>query len=238
VHCLQAVLCITTRSSSNTRSSSGSDSSNSSSAADTIKSNNIPRAAHEACLDLRLYPSLGFTPAQLRIDMQLVERSYLNNLYHNKHHGADVVAKSARTMKRDRDSLQRRIMEAQGLTLEQWSEEHERRFEVFMLAVILAAAMHDALHSGQCVCAATCHSVAARGLSVCSRVACFETALLLGSCSPVVNSRKACAGSTKCCPASSDSAGSCWFDPSATNMNLTTVGCLLLLLLQASITPT
>ncbi|WIA13064.1 hypothetical protein OEZ85_006669 [Tetradesmus obliquus] len=142
-----AVVCIThSSSSSSTNSSCSSDAD--SSAEYTIRSNDIPRATHEACHDLHLFKILPLTPEQLCLDMQLVQASYLSNPYHNKHHGADVVSKSAKTLQRDGASLKRRVMEAQCLTLEQWGEHQERRFALFQLAVILAAAMHDVLHPG------------------------------------------------------------------------------------------
>jgi hypothetical protein len=113
----------------------------------SITSNNTPRAAHEACDYLNLYATLGFTAEELSRDMQLVEGSYLDNLYHNRHHGADVVSKSARALQRDGKHLRRLIRRAQGLNT--WSPDCKRRYAVFELAVILAAAQHDSLHPGK-----------------------------------------------------------------------------------------
>jgi hypothetical protein len=114
--------------------------------------NTIPNAAHEACQDLDLYSLCGFNEEQLRIDMQLVDLSYYDNLYHNNKHGADVVKKAASTLKRDKASLRKRIREAMSLKASEWTEEHEWHFALFQLAVLVAAAVHDSWHPGECCC--------------------------------------------------------------------------------------
>jgi hypothetical protein len=142
-----------------------------------IKSNTIPTAAHDACEELDLY-SLGFTAEELRLDMVLVEGSYLDNLYHNRHHGADVVSKSARTLQRDGKNLRRLVRKAQGLKT--WGPDSERRYAVFELAVILAAAQHDLLHPGKDAAATYCyvHASAACCCVCCALLKLLETPCL------------------------------------------------------------
>jgi hypothetical protein len=108
----QATVCITANSarshrlrrnsSRNSSSSGGNSGTNSSRACNnplhTITSLTIPIAAHAACEDLDILSALGFTAEELHLDMQLVEDLYLANPYHNRHHGADVVSKAAKTL--------------------------------------------------------------------------------------------------------------------------------------------
>jgi hypothetical protein len=102
-------------------------------------------------LRMRLYKRLPeLRRAKVLHDMQLIEQQYAHHPYHGPHHAADVVGKCGAMLRRDRSMLRRwaRKRACKGMT----GFLAERQQALFDLAVILAAAFHDAGHPGECCC--------------------------------------------------------------------------------------
>ncbi|WIA33195.1 hypothetical protein OEZ86_006341 [Tetradesmus obliquus] len=96
------------------------------------------------CHRLHLSKVLGLSMSKLLHDMKLIEQQYSNHPYHGPHHAADVVGKCGAMLRRDKAKLRRvlRVRMGKGGA----GGISERKFAVFQLAVILAAAVHDAGH--------------------------------------------------------------------------------------------
>ncbi|WIA33194.1 hypothetical protein OEZ86_006340 [Tetradesmus obliquus] len=98
-------------------------------------------------LRLRIYkylPQLSRT--KLLRDMALIEQQYAAHPYHGPHHAADVVGKCGAMLRRDKAKLRRWMRERVGKGIVGCIT--ERRYALFELAVVLAAAFHDAGHPG------------------------------------------------------------------------------------------
>lgn len=102
------------------------------------------------CHRLHLSKVLGLSMSKLLHDMKLIEQQYSNHPYHGPHHAADVVGKCGAMLRRDKAKLRRvlRVRMGKGGA----GGISERKFAVFQLAVILAAAVHDAGHPGEWRC--------------------------------------------------------------------------------------
>jgi hypothetical protein len=81
--------------------------------------------------------------------MPLVEKQYAKHSYHNQQHAADVVGKCGAMLRRDKPKLRRKLRVGKGKRAGGISQ---RQFGLFQLALILAAAIHDAGHPGECCC--------------------------------------------------------------------------------------
>jgi hypothetical protein len=99
--------------------------------------------------------------AKVLRDMQLIQKQYAAHPYHGPHHAKDVVRKCGAMLRRDRTKLRRWLRERTGCTT-------ERQYALFELAIVLAAAFHDAGHPGECCCCfLQCSADVSTSLAVC-----------------------------------------------------------------------